>query len=148
MNNKTDIKEDIKILEDYLEQQDRKFVTEYRLQFLQAIENILADRERLIKNEEIQKDNYQMLSESVSSIAKELELQEDAIIDEIITKIKILKSKRINMFERLDCIDKANKYDSLVNKTKEVRDKMEEDYCYDIAKALKDLNNILDKIEY
>ena len=43
---KTNIEEDIKIVESYLEQQDRKFVSEYRLEILQAIENILADREK------------------------------------------------------------------------------------------------------
>ncbi|MCI8587578.1 MAG: hypothetical protein HFJ49_03075 [Clostridia bacterium] len=47
MNNKTNIEEDIKIVESYLEQQDRKFVSEYRLETLQAIENILADRNNI-----------------------------------------------------------------------------------------------------
>lgn len=49
MNNKTNIEEDIKIVESYLEQQDRKFVSEYRLETLQAIENILADRNNIAK---------------------------------------------------------------------------------------------------
>lgn len=43
---------DIKILESYLEQQDRKFVSEYRLEFLQAIENLLKENE---KNEKAKK---------------------------------------------------------------------------------------------
>ena len=54
---------------------------------------------------EILEDNYQMLSEDVSSIAKELNLEEDAMIDEIYTAIRILKAK-------------ANKYNSLVEKNK------------------------------
>lgn len=87
--------------------------------FFNFTDKILADRERIIEDKEIQEDNYQMLSEDVSNIAKELELEEDAIIDEIITKIRILKSKRISMFEKLDCIDKVKKYDSLVENIKE-----------------------------
>lgn len=47
MNNKTNIEEDIKIVESYLEQQDRKFVSKYRLETLQALENILSDRNNI-----------------------------------------------------------------------------------------------------
>ena len=118
MSNKTNIEEGINILERYLKQQDRTIVPEYRFKFLKAIENILADRETTKEDYKILENNYQMLSEDVSNIAKELDLEEDATIDEIITKIRILKSKRINMFEQLDCIAKANKYDSLVEKIK------------------------------
>ena len=53
--------------------------------------------------------NYKNLIADVSSIAKELELEEDATIDEIYTAIRILKSKRINVIEQLDCIEKKNK---------------------------------------
>lgn len=35
------MEEDIKILENYLDGQDRKFVSEYRLKFLTALENLL-----------------------------------------------------------------------------------------------------------
>jgi hypothetical protein len=34
--------EDIKILEEYLDKQDRKFVSEHRLMILQAVENLIA----------------------------------------------------------------------------------------------------------
>lgn len=74
-----------------------------------------ADRERLIIEKEIQEDNYQILSEDVAGIAKKLDLEEDATIDEIYTEIRILKIKRNNMFKY---IAKANKYDSLVEKIK------------------------------
>ena len=37
--------EDIKVLEEYLDKQDRKFVSKYRLAFLQALENILKERQ-------------------------------------------------------------------------------------------------------
>lgn len=67
-----------------------------------AIETVLSDLE-------IQEDNYEMLSKSVSSIAKELNLEEDATIDEIYIAIRLLKSKRVNMFEQLECIEKKNK---------------------------------------
>ena len=53
--------------------------------------------------------NYKNLIADVSSIAKELGLEEDATIDEIYTAIRILKSKRINVIEQLDCIQKKDK---------------------------------------
>lgn len=62
MNNKANIEEDIKIVQDYLEQQDRKFVSEHRLMFLHSIENILADRERLIKENKKNTDTLEILN--------------------------------------------------------------------------------------
>lgn len=121
MNNKTNVEEDIKFIE--------KMVKEYKTfrdldnpefedteKIYKSLENILADRETLLAAKEIQEYNYQMLSENVSNIAKKLDLEEDATIDEIYIAIRILKSKRANMFEY---IDKADKYDSLVEKIRE-----------------------------
>lgn len=126
------IEEDVEILNnliDYYNDEEYDGYEELSYTEIKAMENILGDRERLEREKEIQEDNYQRLSEGVSSISKELELEEDATIDEIITKIRILKSKRINMFEQLDCIDKANKYDSLVNK---IQDRIKlVDKCYE-----------------
>lgn len=125
MNNKADIEEAIKILKEKLKQwepyKNIKFSTEIEKEISkenQAIENILADRERLIIEKEIQEENYENLNADVSNIAKKLDLQEDATIDEIHIAIRILKSKRTNMFEY---IDKLNKYDSLVEKIEEIR---------------------------
>lgn len=53
--------------------------------------------------------NYKNLIADVSRIAKELGLEEYATIDEIYTAIRILKSKRINVIEQLDCIEVKNK---------------------------------------
>ena len=53
--------------------------------------------------------NYKNLIADVSMLAKELGLEEDATIDEIYTAIRILKSKRINVIEQLDCIEKKDK---------------------------------------
>ena len=53
--------------------------------------------------------NYEDLIADVSGIAKELGLEEDATIDEIYIAISILKSKRINVIEQLDCIQKKDK---------------------------------------
>lgn len=53
--------------------------------------------------------NYKNLIADVSMLAKELGLEEDATIDEIYTTIRILKSKRINVIEQLDCIEVKNK---------------------------------------
>lgn len=104
----TNIKENIKIVNTIIENSNN-IMSDLRECEVQAIENILADRERLIEDIKIQEDNYQMLSESVSNIAKELDLEEDATIDEIYTAIRILKSKRINMFEQLDYINNGKK---------------------------------------
>lgn len=96
MNNKTNIEEDIKICNLFTKsiRSDLEEEAEDNFEIAKAIENILADRERLLEEKEIQEDNYQILSESISVIAKELGLQEDATIDEIYTAIRILKSKR------------------------------------------------------
>ena len=53
--------------------------------------------------------NHKNLIADASGIAKELGLEEDATIDEIYTAIRILKSKRINVIEQLDCIEVKNK---------------------------------------
>ena len=103
-------------------------------------------------------ENYQLLIENVSYIAKELDLEEDATIDEIITKIKILKSKRINMFEQLDYVAKANKYDSLVEKIKEKISERRKrinklhpasdcELIDDIEREIKVLQKLLDAVE-
>jgi len=123
MSNKTNIEEDIKILKTFKTRYKTINYNRISLEDVQAIENILADRETTKEDYKILENNYQMLSEDVSNIAKELDLEEDATIDEIITKIRILKSKRINMFEQLDYIAKANKYDSLVEKIKEEKER-------------------------
>ena len=95
MSNKINIEEDIKILKSYLEQQDRKFVTEYRLNFLKAIENILADRERLEKELKIKNGDIEYMQRKI----------ENHFISDI---------------EYLPIQAKANKYDSLVEKIKEI----------------------------
>ena len=76
---------------------------------VEAIDTVLS----LIKEqqEEIENitTNYKNLIADVSMLAKELGLEEDATIDEIYTTIRILKSKRINVIEQLDCIEVKNK---------------------------------------
>lgn len=111
MSNEIDIEEDIeianaivKVNKDYLKDVENQTISQREIE---AIENILVDRERLKEDIKLQEDNYQMLSESVSDIAKELDLEDDAIIDEIFTAIKILQAK-------------ANKYDSLIEKIEDI----------------------------
>lgn len=76
---------------------------------LEVVEN--QERKIIKQQEEIENitTNYKNLIADVSSIAKSLGLEEDATIDEIYTEIRILKSKRINAIEQLDCIQKKNK---------------------------------------
>lgn len=47
------MEEDIKILEEYLDKQDRKFVSEYRLMILQAADNLIARYKELEKANKI-----------------------------------------------------------------------------------------------
>lgn len=145
MNNKTNIEEDIKICNLFTKsiRSDLEEEAEDNFEIAKAIENILADRERLLEEKEIQEDNYQILSESISVIAKELGLQEDATIDEIYTAIRILKSKRLNMFEQLECNERAKKYDNLIEKINIKNKEIEENIShYNDYKRL----NILEKI--
>ena len=54
------MEEDIKILEEYLDKQDRKFVSEHRLMILQAVENLIAGYKKLEENKELKSDNYEL----------------------------------------------------------------------------------------
>lgn len=143
MKNKTNIEEDINRIYDLLQWADdnkNNVTTEYK-----AFENILKDRERLLEGKEILEDNYKILSENVSMIAKELDLEEDATIDEIYTAIRILKSKRLNMFEILESNDKAKKYDNLIEKIKEIVKKLKHKDVFRLFEdILIDLQEILD----
>ena len=73
---------------------------------LDTVLSLIKEQQEKIENTTT---NYKNLIADVSSIAKELELEEDATIDEIYTAIRILKSKRINVIEQLDCIEKKDK---------------------------------------
>lgn len=112
--------------------------------FFNFVENILADRERAIVEKEIEEENYKNLSADMSGIAKELELEEDAIIDEIYKAIRILKSKRTDMFKY---INKANKYDSLVERIKEALDFVKTGKDADSKAKAECLENILKLIK-
>lgn len=66
--------------------------------------------------------------EYLAEIAKALNLKEDATIDEIYIAISILKSKRINVIEQLDCIQKKDKQIDLMAEYISKQD-VEEDIC-------------------
>ncbi len=101
----------------------------------------LAIAQHIIKKQQekikMQEDNYEELSADISDIAKELGLEEDATIDEIYTEIRILKSKRVNMFEQLDCIERKDKIIDLMAKQMSaictgiltIRKQFEKSYC-------------------
>ncbi|MCI8654561.1 MAG: hypothetical protein HFJ48_01620 [Clostridia bacterium] len=105
----------------------------------------MSNKTNIEKDIEILEDNYKILNEDVSGIAKELNLKEYATIDEIYTAIKILKSKRLNMFEILESNDKAKKYDKLIEKIKEIVKKLKyKDVFRLFEDILIDLQEILD----
>ena len=97
MSNKTNIEEDIKIVESYLEQQDRKFISEYRLETLRAIENILADRNNIAskynnliyKIEEKIKENKEYLQHANTMY----EYTEKDVINTVIEVLKLLEKE-------------------------------------------------------
>ena len=72
--------------------------------------------------------NYKNLIADVSMLAKELGLEEDAAIDEIYTAIRILKSKRINVIEQLDCIEKKDREIEKLEKQSKVIDRQAQKY--------------------
>lgn len=94
----------------------------------QAIETVLSLITKQEEKIETTTTNYKNLIADVSGIAKELGLEEDATIDEIYTAIRILKSKRINVIEQLDCIEKKDKQIDLMAEYISKRD-VEEDIC-------------------
>lgn len=72
--------------------------------------------------------NYKNLIADVSMLAKELGLEEDAAIDEIYTAIRVLKSKRINVIEQLDCIEKKDREIEKLEKQSKVIDRQAQKY--------------------
>lgn len=77
-----------------------------RKEYLDTVLSLIKEQQEEIENITT---NYKNLIADVSMLAKELGLEEDATIDEIYTTIRILKSKRINVIEQLDCIEVKNK---------------------------------------
>ena len=64
---------DIEILEDYLDKQDRKFVSEYRLMILEAIENLIRRNKDLEQIEKKHKEENGRLRDRI----KELEIEKE-----------------------------------------------------------------------
>ncbi len=72
------MEEDIKILNDYLDENDKKFVKPKRLKFLQAIENLIN------KNKELEKENKQCnkyWGNKIAEYHKVIELMADSLSD-------------------------------------------------------------------
>lgn len=90
------MEEDIKILEEYLDKQDRKFVSEYRLMILQAIENLIARNKELEVKLKLSKELYydacKCLLDTIdkSKVREKIEEEKDGIKRDLknIKKIK------------------------------------------------------------
>ena len=123
------MEEDIKILNDYLDENDKKFVKPKRLKFLQAIENLIN------KNKELEKiiasyENGEMLSN------KQAELIQNAIKEEMNTYKKELDKNyipRILLEEELKIIKQE--------KEKGLNDIRKNIFCEGIIFELEDLLN-------
>ena len=85
---------------------------------IDTVLSLIKQQQRKIENITT---NYEDLIADVSGIAKELGLEEDATIDEIYIAISILKSKRINVIEQLDCIQKKDKQIDLMAESIELQ---------------------------
>lgn len=107
--------EDIALIEKSLCDKDTIIQYHYWVgtDFLNAVERIVADYKRVLKENEIIKGNYDTLSKDIQQVTKELGLPEDTIIaDEMVQMIKqkfIPKSKVKDKIEELKLI--VEKYD-------------------------------------
>lgn len=80
-----ELEEDIKFLEEYLDKEDRKFVSEYRLMFLKSIENLI----KYIKEESIPSAEVEAkIEEKITYIGKLY--AEDELDGEYYSEIKQL----------------------------------------------------------
>ena len=75
--------EDIKILEEYLDKQDRKFVSKHRLMILQAVENLIA------RYKELEEENRKLTARKYMLNAETGELKEIPIDNNYIPKSKV-----------------------------------------------------------
>lgn len=124
MSNKTNIKEDKK----YIQKTLNNMKIDNEEKFMTAVSNVMFEQNKKIKQYETRMLTINQKSIPCHTlIAKVLDLEEDATIDEIYTAIRILKSKRLNMFEILECNDKAKKYDNLIEKIKEIIERSEKE---------------------
>lgn len=133
MSNKTNIEEDIKILEDYsYAMASISNATEKDIRISKAIENILADRERL------EKENKELL-----------ELKISASTNNIISNLQKELNEENNRcakfaVENNELQIKAKKYDNLIEKIKEIINNLEKRYIYKLFEdILIDLQKIL-----
>ena len=103
------LSEIVKLSKEELQKENENItaILDYKdLKSLDTVLSLIKQQQRKIENITT---NYEDLIADVSGIAKELGLEEDATIDEIYIAISILKSKRINVIEQLECIQKKDK---------------------------------------
>lgn len=110
------IEEDIKIVKE-LEENAALFSGGWRKILKEkeknAIENILADRERLLEENNIYKEGNEIYKEEYNKIAKALDFKEGTLNPDASIVIKSMKQALIQLQI------KANAYDSLVEKIKD-----------------------------
>ena len=100
------LSEIVKLSKEELQKENENITAILDYKDLNTVLSLIKQQQRKIENITT---NYEDLIADVSGIAKELGLEEDATIDEIYIAISILKSKRINVIEQLDCIQKKDK---------------------------------------
>lgn len=117
------IEEDIKIVKE-LEENAALFSGGWRKILKEkeknAIENILADRERVLEENNIYKEGNKIYKEEYNKIAKALDFKEGILNPDASIVIKSMKQALIQLQI------KANAYDSLVEKIKETIELIED----------------------
>lgn len=101
------------------------YYSRYELDCIDTVLSLIKEQQEKAENITT---NYKNLIADVSMLAKELGLEEDAAIDEIYTAIRILKSKRINVIEQLDCIEKKDREIEKLEKQSKVIDRQAQKY--------------------
>ena len=78
--------DDIEILEDYLDKQDRKFVSEYRLMILEAIENLIQRNKDLEQIEQEHKEENGRLREELDKKENTINLMAEQLTTPVHSK--------------------------------------------------------------
>lgn len=109
---------DIEILEDYLDKQDRKFVSEYRLMILEAIENLIQRNKDLEQIEKEHKEENGRLKNRIKELEETLKCTQKSWFED---------TKKIEEYKMLEAnIAKANEIIKDGIPKSLVREKMQE----------------------
>ena len=91
----------IEILEEYLDKQDRKFVTEHRLMILEAIENLIQENKELKEKVNMQQEQLNIANKKILAQKGQLKVVNNSYIP----KSKVKEKIKIRKEEKAECKD-------------------------------------------